>query len=261
MSKPVTRALATLALCAPATPLLAQNNQWSGFYAGANGGLVDAKPSWSGANTFQTAQIVTGGSETGDTYSFSSHTDTIRENRATHGLGGGVRIGFNHQLGDFVVGAEADAAILDLNGEVSVTQPAATYQLRSHASNIETVRARAGIAFGPALLFATGGAAFSNLSHTIRATDRSQAPVDGAGGSTGIMLVTSDLSATGRTNGGWVVGGGGEVHLSDNLSLALTILHVDLGSVDLADSDGPARVTARVRTRLLTGALGINFHF
>jgi outer membrane immunogenic protein len=260
MSKPVTKALATFALIAPATPLLAQNSQWNGFYAGLNIGLVHARPDWSGANIHQTAEIVssTGSSSTGDTFSFGTDTDTIRDNHATSGFGGGARLGFNHQLGNFVLGAEADATMLDLNGTVSVTRPAASYQLRTHASNLETARARAGIAFGRGLLFATGGAAFSNLRQTITATDQSQV---GVNGSTGISIVTSALSATARRRSGWAVGGGGEFHITNNLSVALTILHVDFGSANLADTEGPASIAARVRTRLLTGVLGINFHF
>jgi outer membrane immunogenic protein len=260
MTKPVTRALATLALFAPATPLLAQNNPWNGFYAGINGGLAHARPDWSGANIHQTAEITgsTGSSSTGDTFSFGTHTDTIRENHAASAFGGGARLGFNRQLGNFVLGAEADATMLDLNSIVSVTQPAAGYRLRSHASNLETVRARAGIAFGPALLFATGGGAFTNLRHTITATDQSQV---GVNGSTGISVVTSELSATARRRSGWAVGGGGEYHLTDNLSVALTILHVDFGSAKLADTEGPASIAATVRTRLLTVVLGINLHF
>jgi outer membrane immunogenic protein len=260
MTKPVTRALATLALFAPTTPLLAQNNPWNGFYAGIDGGLAHVRPDWSGANVHQTAEITssTGSSSTGDTFSFGTDTDTIRDRHAATGFGGGARLGFNRQLGNFVLGAEADAAVLDLNGTVSVTQPAASYRLRSHASNLETLRARAGIAFGPALLFATGGAAFTNLTHTITATDQSQT---GVNGQTGISIVTSNLSATARPHGGWAVGGGGEFHLTANLSVALTILRVDFGSADLADTEGPASIAARVRTRLLTGAFGINLHF
>jgi outer membrane immunogenic protein len=262
MSKPVTYAFATLALFAPATPLLAQNNQWNGFYAGIDAGLAHATPDWSGANIHQTAELTssTGSSSTGDTFSFGAHTDPIHQNHATSGFGGGARLGFNHQLGNFLLGAEADATMLDLNGTVWVTQPAARYRLRSHASNLETVRARAGIAFGRSLLFATGGAAFTNLTHRITATDQSQVVVDAAGGS-GISLVSSDLSATARRRIGWAVGGGGEFHLASNLSVALTILHVDLGSAHLADTEGPASIAATVRTRLLTAMLGINLRF
>jgi hypothetical protein len=144
MTKPVTRALATLALFAPATPLLAQNNQWNGLYGGLDGGFAHAKPDWSGANTYQTATLTgsTGSSSTGDTYSFGTHTDTIQQSHATSGFAGGARLGFNRQLGNFVLGAEADATVLDLNSNLSVTQPPASYRLRSHASNLETVRAQ-----------------------------------------------------------------------------------------------------------------------
>jgi outer membrane immunogenic protein len=258
MPKPVTSALATLALFAPAAPLLAQNNQWNGFYAGINGGLAQVRAEWSGTNIYQTAELTssTGSSSTGDTFSFGTHTDTVRQNRSTSGFGGAARLGFNHQLGNFVIGAEADATLLSLTATASGSTPAASYRLQSHASNLETVRARAGIAFGRTLLFATGGIAFSNLTQNVTATDHSQVATNG-----GVAAVTGNLSATARRRSGWAAGGGGEVRLTDNLSAALTILHVDLGSVDLADTEGPARIAVTARTRQLVGMLGINFHF
>jgi outer membrane immunogenic protein len=251
MPKPVTRALASLALLAPATPLCAQTSPWNGVYAGVQGGVAAVKPDASGTNIYQT---VDGGAG-------AAHSDAIDEHLSQSGFAGGARIGFNRQLGHVVIGAEADASLFDLTAAAAVTRPAASYRLQSHASNLETVRARAGLAFGRTLLFATGGVAFSNVRHSLAATDRSQVVVDGGEGSTGVAIVTNDLAATAPRHAGWTVGGGGEMRLTRNLSLALTLLHVDLGSARLANTEGLASIAVTANTRLFVGALGINLHF
>lgn len=260
MPKTVIHACATLALFAPTAPLLAQSNPWNGVYAGVNVAFARIKPDWSGSNAYQTAQLTssTGSSSTGDTYSFGTQTDTIRHDLSTNGFGGGARLGFNHQLGNFVLGAEADAALLHLNGIVRVTRPVASYQLQSHISMLETVRARAGLAFGRTMLFATGGVAFTNLRHSVAAVDQSrvEAPFPA-----GAADEADNLSATARRRHGWAFGGGDEVRLGRNLSLALTALRVDLGASDLADSRGPARIAVRADTRMSIGMLGLNLHF
>src|SRR3990167_1101306 len=195
-----------LAIAATAAPASAQDMPWTGFYVGASGAFVDTNSDWTGANIYQT--VVDGGE---GSFTLVPHNDPIAEKLSNNEIGGGGRIGFNWQSGSFVIGAEADATFFGFDKAWARTIPAASYTLRSHASNLETVRARAGFAAGSALLFVTGGAAFSNLKHELSATDMSQVIVDGGEGSSTIGAATGNLAASAKSDTGWTVGGGGEL--------------------------------------------------
>lgn len=269
-----------LALAASAVPAHAQDTNWTGFYVGAHGAYVDPDADWQGESIFQTVDGGEGG------FTTSSQTVGIAESLSGSEFGGGGRVGFNWQSGALVLGAEADASFFGFDETVTRTSGGTTYALRSHASDLETIRARAGIAFGRALIFATGGLAFSNLDHSLVATNVSEIVVDGGegggnetflttataslpgvvplgGASDGDTIgeVTANLSDTVSSGSGWTIGGGAEVALSDSLSIALTVLHVDFGSEDLADSAAPSSIAATIDTTMQVGMLGINFRF
>jgi outer membrane immunogenic protein len=244
-----------LAIATAATPAYAQDSTWTGFYVGAHGAIVDTDTEWLGTNIYQSIDGGEGG------FTATQETDPISANPGGSEIGGGGRIGFNWQAGNFVLGAEADATLFDFEGAATGGPAGATYTVMSEASNLETVRARAGVAFGPAVIFATGGVAFSNLKHTLTATNVSEVLVDGGEGGTTIGTSTANLSATADSGTGWTIGGGGEVQVSQNLSVALTVLHIDFGSETLADSAAPSSVTATVDSKMLVGTLGLNLRF
>jgi outer membrane immunogenic protein len=244
-----------LALATAATPAYAQDFTWTGFYVGAHGAIVDTDPEWTGTSIFQSVDGGEGG------FTVTPVSVPISETPGSSEIGGGGRIGFNLQAGSFLFGAEADATLFDFDGVATATQGGTTYTVASHASNLETVRARAGVVFGSAMLFATAGAAFSNLDHTLTATNVSEVLIDGGEGGTTVGTQTANLSATADSGTGLVLGGGGELRVSDNLSVALTVLHIDFGSEDLADSAAPSSVAATVDTTMLLGMLGLNLRF
>lgn len=254
MSKIVVTA-PVLALAAAAAPAYAQDMTWTGPYGGVHGGFVDVQPTWTGHNIYQTVDGAEG------TFTVVPHDDAIAARLSHNQAGGGAQIGFNFDAGGFVIGAEADATFFSFTQTYTNTASAATYTLRSHASNLETVRARAGVKFNQAMLFVTGGAAFSNIRHTITATDQSQTIIDGGEGAQTIGSATANLAAAGKTDTGWTVGGGGELRLGNKFSIALTLLHVDFGHLSLADSSPPSSISAKVRTRMFVGLLGVNYSF
>jgi opacity protein-like surface antigen len=86
-------------------------------------------------------------------------------------------------------------------------------------------------------------------------------PLGGTTGGDTIGTVTANLSDTASSGTGWTVGGGGELALSESLSLAMTLLYVDFGSEDLADSEPPSSIAATVDTTMLVGMLGLNLRF
>ncbi|HEY7808702.1 MAG TPA: outer membrane beta-barrel protein [Croceibacterium sp.] len=245
-----------LALAATAAPAYAQDMSWTGFYVGVHGAFVDTKPTWTGHNIYQT--VVDGGE---GNLTLMPHDDTITARGHHTDPGGGGRVGFNFASGGFVIGGEADATFFGYTRNITNTSASATYTLHSHASSLETVRARAGVAFGPAMLFATGGVAFSNLRNTLTATDMSQVIVDGGEGASTIGPATANLADSRKVNTGWTVGGGGEVRVSNKFSIALTLLHVDFGHDNLAAASAPSSFTARVKSRMFVGMLGVNLGF
>jgi outer membrane immunogenic protein len=244
-----------LALAATATPAQAQDFNWTGFYVGAHGAWVDTDADWTGQSIYQT---VDGGE---GSFTTASQTVPISESLSGSEFGGGGRVGFNWQAGALVLGAEADATFFGFTESVTRTSGGTTYTLVSDASDLETIRARAGLAMGRALIFATGGVAFSGLDHSLSATNVSEIVIDGGEGGDTVGTQTANLLATTSTGTGWTIGGGGEVAVSDNLSVALTLLHVDFGSENLGDSEPPNSIAATVDSTMFVGMFGVNLRF
>jgi outer membrane immunogenic protein len=114
-------------------------------------------------------------------------------------------IGYNYQIGSFVVGLEGDIQYADFGRE-------GVFNFRDEQGNLfegelessdwfGTVRARAGVAFGQALIYGTGGFAFAD-------------------------------DAT-----GWTAGGGVEYAFTNNLSAKIEALYVSLDADNNNDFD------------------------
>jgi outer membrane immunogenic protein len=144
---------------------------WTGFYAGVNGG-----------------------------YSFGGFTGTAAPLlRDPAGFTGGGQIGYNHQIGQFVIGVETDLQFSDVKG--GGTAPIA----RGRLDYFGTLRARGGIAFDRAFIYATAGYAYGN------------AKVTQVGGLTDANF-----------HNGWTAGAGIEYALGQNLSLKGEYLYTSL---------------------------------
>jgi outer membrane immunogenic protein len=158
---------------------------WTGFYVGVNAGY-----GWN-----------TGGDVVDYPFAYTS---------GDGGFIGGAQAGYSHQIGAFVLGLEGDVQLADLGDrqfylvdpEVQVKRVPGTDRFLS-GSWFGTVRARAGVAFDRALIYATGGFAFADDAN------------------------------------GWTVGGGVEYAFTNNLSAKIEGLYVNLDSDDdFADFDG-----------------------
>jgi outer membrane immunogenic protein len=82
---------------------------------------------------------------------------------------GGGQIGYNYQIGSFVIGAEADIQWIDTDDNDAVFFPgpgnAGVFvpgQFENNADWWGTVRLRAGVAFDRFLVYATGGLAYTD---------------------------------------------------------------------------------------------------
>ncbi|WP_134495639.1 outer membrane protein [Microvirga pakistanensis] len=132
---------------------------WTGFYVGVNAGY--------GWNTDDEVTIG------GITYDLDDEG----------GFVGGAQAGYNYQFGSFVVGVEGDIQYADFGNDDDVFESSDWFG---------TVRARAGVAFDRALVYATGGFAFADEAN------------------------------------GWTVGGGVEYAFTNNLSAKVEGLYVNL---------------------------------
>jgi outer membrane immunogenic protein len=139
------------------------------------------------------------------------------------GFAGGVEAGFNFQQRQFVFGDEAD---LQLSGASDTFAP---WQFSNPWFG--TVRGRAGISVGNALLFGTAGIAFGGLT--------AQSP---------------GMTQT-RTGIGWVGGAGIELGLSPQWSAKAEWLYLDLSDRSFAATGGNNGLASNLLR------LGINYRF
>ncbi|MXQ13204.1 outer membrane protein [Microvirga makkahensis] len=140
---------------APPAPIIAAAPifTWTGFYAGVNAG-------W-GWRSDDDETVVLGGAVPGTLFF---------ENGDDGGFVGGGQIGYNYQIGSFVVGLEADIQWADTDdGEEVRFVPAGapgTFVPGEFENNLSdwfgTVRARAGVAFDRVLIYGTGGLAYTD---------------------------------------------------------------------------------------------------
>jgi outer membrane immunogenic protein len=148
---------------------------WTGFYVGVNAGY-GWNDSGDGDLVFEGATIVGDSDDDG-------------------GFIGGGQIGYNYQIGSFVVGLEGDIQYADFGGVNYDFGPLGIYE-NDNDDWFGTVRARAGVAFDRALIYATGGFAFTD------------------------------------NRNGWTVGGGVEYAFTNNLSAKIEGLYVNLEEDD-----------------------------
>ncbi len=147
---------------------------WTGFYVGVNAGY---------------------GWNDGSDVTFADGTVFRTVGNDDGGFVGGAQLGYNYQIGSFVVGLEGDIQYADFGGNRYDFGALGIFEDDSD-DWFGTVRARAGVAFDRALVYATGGFAFAD--------DRA----------------------------GWTLGGGLEYAFTNNLTGKIEGLYVNLEDQD-----------------------------
>ncbi len=220
---------------------------WTGFYLGVNVGGGVAR-----YNTINSNAAIAGVVGAG-----------VPGNIRTTGSGftGGGQVGYNYQIGSFVVGIEADAAYTGFGRTRTVGFAGLNYQVRDNLGYLGTVRGRVGYAFDRLMVYGTGGFAYGDLFGRENIFTPGGAFVGGGARST--------------TATGWAAGGGLEYAIPTDSFLnflnffstsAVTIkaeyLHYDLGDTRYGVFSGPVNVfNARVRTDGDIGRIGVNYKF
>ena len=180
-------------------------NNWTGFYLGAMGGY--AQENSDGIGTL------------------------------SGGFAGGTA-GYNWQMGNVVLGIEADAAWADVGANVGLFGGLASVDYTIRAMG--TVRGRIGYAFDQVLVYGTGGYAWSDNRFTATALG---------------VSVSDD-----RFHSGWTLGAGVEVMFAPKWSVKAEYLYKSLEGGTYFGSTVPGGVQVGT-INLNSVQVGVNYHF
>jgi outer membrane immunogenic protein len=247
----------------PTKAVAQKSGNWTGFYIGGNVGY-----GWGGygaSNATGTLVTTNGGSAP---YGFN----TVSGNG--NSVTAGIQAGYNWQIEQTVLGIEADWQYLDSKastGNSAIAVPAFVGSNFSGSTSVSTdwyatFRGRVGYAFGPALLYATGGIALAETKLSAGATGSIL---------TGILPTT--FGPLGSMNAsesailvGYAVGGGLEYALGAGWSVKGEYLHMGFGTngYNLTGSlQSPAGLTGVIATHVDIkpsfdiARVGVNYHF
>lgn len=223
-----TLASSALALAFVSTPALAQSvaPDWSGPYVGIFGGYNqsnddgdenlgfdrnldgnygDQVSTAAGANAFSPGFC--GGMATSTAPGTGCRDDN-------DGVEAGVRAGYDMQFGNFVVGALAEYSVNDVQDSVTgfSTTPA-FYTFTRELESTAAARLKLGYAYGPALIYGTGGYAYGKFENKFRTSNQANS-----------FTETSE----GDDGDGWQAGGGVEYALGRGLTVNGEYLYTSL---------------------------------
>ncbi|MGB8277726.1 MAG: outer membrane protein [Methylovirgula sp.] len=180
---------------------------WTGLYAGGQVGYQ-----WGTADT--------------DIYANAGPYLTSLPSYNPNGVAGGAHVGYNYQIGQFVVGVEGDADGSSYSGSNSAlgsTPPFSSYSTRIPVEG--SIRGRIGYAFDHALFYATGGVAIADVQNSYASP--------GFTNTLAILFIPTvppGYDAFSSTRIGWTVGGGVEYALDNNWSVRGEYRYTDYGS-------------------------------
>lgn len=210
-----TAALAAMAGAASAADVSPAGYDWTGFYAGVNAGVA-----WNNSNADNRFNYP--GRDYGDL------GNSIDGDQAAF-TGGGM-LGYNYQIDQFVLGAEADINYLGFSEETTHrhewgTGVNSSSRISFDANWYGTLRGRVGFAADNLLFYGTGGLAYGHMSA------KSDISID---------IYDAEAQWKGSAdsvNWGWTLGAGMEYGI-DKWSLGVEYLFVDLGSAEWNSSQG-----------------------
>jgi outer membrane immunogenic protein len=151
------------------------------------------------------------------------------------GFIGGGELGYNYQLGQWVLGIESDLSGANIAGSAAQTSTATVVTLFKFLANgsaigeqkldlFGTVRGRLGLAAADRfLIYATGGLAYGHVASNTATGD---VPAN-------VVIGPAQGSAAGM-RAGWTVGGGFDWAFASNWSFKTEYLYYDLGTLQYA---------------------------
>lgn len=231
---------------------------WTGFYIG---GSVGAGYGGRADTTFAAAPA------SANTVAFPGAT----ANPQLAGILGGGQIGYNYQMGQWVLGAEAAFDWTNARGAKACgsaspaigdpTNALFNVTCSDQLTWLATATGRLGYAWGRTLWYAKAGAAWTheNFSVTCNLNPANNAVLVGSGQScynpAGALLNQATASSNRM---GWTVGFGTEFALTDHWSAKSETNYLGFGSRNLALSDGTVVST---KLSLWETKIGLNYRF
>jgi outer membrane immunogenic protein len=226
-----------------APPVPAPSTFWSGFYVGANLGVLSQQSKLD-------AFLPTSGATN---YCFTNNC-AFHDKQTATGVFGGLQIGYNFVDGQVLYGIEADFGLSSAKDRVRSPTVASgyTYNSETGIDGLGTVRGRLGYVFTPnTVVFGTAGLAFAKTRDAVQQIDT--------------FTGASYSWAKANWRLGLAVGGGIEYALTRNISIKGEALYYDLGREDLVTTGNEFGTTeaAGVRDRMngVIARIGINYYF
>ena len=200
---------------------------WAGFYAGVNGGAVWHRVTGTTTDYLESCYYEY------DCY-YGSYSNSHSKTKAGGTFGG--QIGYNWQGGPWVYGVEAD--LNWVSAKVSGTRSSYDCCYMGYGSGVSgtvsseltwlaTIRGRLGYAWGPTMIYATGGVAFGGIKNSVSASIYDD-----------FYTYAGFTQSKSQTRTGWTVGGGLEHMFSPHWTVKAEMLYVDLGGETLKGVSG-----------------------
>jgi outer membrane immunogenic protein len=239
MIKSISAASLAVLLAGVASPALAQSApDWTGPYIGVYGGALENNEDAGESlifdrdfdGEFDDTVVLSG--TTNSAFSPGSCDGAASAQAAGSGcdvdptgIEGSIRAGYDMQFGPLVVGLVGELSAVDLEDSVTSfsTTPAA-YVFTRQVEQMAAIRARVGFPVGPALVYATAGAAKAKVENSFRTTNTANSFVE---------RVNEDDAD------GYQLGGGVEWRLAPNLSVTGEYLYSNLQPGDYVVRVGP----------------------
>ncbi len=195
---------------------------WTGFYAGFNAGY-----GWANSSTTATPFQNFPGLVVIPPFAFSQNL-----NGAVFGFHGG----YNYQIASWVVGVEGDfdwAGINNASSSLAISPGSggtATDGFMAH-QNIQwlaSIRGRLGYAWGPSLLYVTGGGAWDERNNNLLVSTN-----------TNVAGAAASAASFSTTKSGWVIGAGYEWMITPNWIVRGEYLHYGFNGGDITPVSVP----------------------
>lgn len=136
---------------------------------------------------------------------------TSQSYKNSNGWLGGALIGYDYQIGSFVLGALADFAGAQMRGSIQFFSDPNLTNSRVTINYFGTVRARLGYAVDRALVYGTGGWVYMNIKDNLPLLP---------------SITVGGASSYKDTVSGWTAGGGIEYAVTDNVIANLEYLYL-----------------------------------
>lgn len=177
---------------------------WTGGYVGLQGSWVDSVKN--GELFYEDINVM--------------GPDGTEVELGSEGFLGGVLVGYTHQMGFVVLGAEADISFGSVEGNELYTMPGGAYKwdIDSQLNMLATVRGKLGVALGPVMVYGTAGLAYADFSANKEVTSNDGHPWS-----------TTALDRANDNHIGLAYGAGVEWQIIDHLSFKAEWLRIDLG--------------------------------